>query len=192
MLVNTIEHHGNRLYGFMRLRSKMWTGWADGVEWIPLRLLWLLEHLRCWQKDMSDIWKQVDRWHSSSFVGNLLLVLFVFRFLEHEGEERKQRRAGKQKRYVRYSRSGRQKRLLICKSGVIGFICYVFDIWNMKERKENSGEQVNRKEASFVRYSLVGGYFGTPASSISQVRWYKTLLGVASFSWLMQHQMNAP
>ena len=52
----------------------------------------------------------------------------------------------------------------------------------MKERKENSGEQVNRKEASFVRYSLVGGYFGTPASSISQVRWYKTLLGVVSFS----------
>ena len=50
VLVNTIEHHGNRLYGFMRLGSKMWDwmdGWS-GVEWvIPLRLLWLLEHLRC-------------------------------------------------------------------------------------------------------------------------------------------------
>ena len=43
MLVNTIEHHGNRLYGFMRLWSKMLSGvewvmeWV--MEWIPLRLL---------------------------------------------------------------------------------------------------------------------------------------------------------
>ena len=47
--LHPIEHHGNRLYGFMRLRSKSWTG-VDGWvgEWvIPLRLLWLLEHLRC-------------------------------------------------------------------------------------------------------------------------------------------------
>ena len=43
-----IEHYGNRLYGFMGLRSKMleWSG-LDGVDWIPLRLLRLLEHLRC-------------------------------------------------------------------------------------------------------------------------------------------------
>ena len=44
MLVNTIEHHENRLYGFMRLWSKMLSGveWVmewSGVEWIPLRLL---------------------------------------------------------------------------------------------------------------------------------------------------------
>ena len=32
MLVNTIEHHGNRLYGFMRLRSKMLSGWWSGVD----------------------------------------------------------------------------------------------------------------------------------------------------------------
>ena len=38
-LLNTIEHHGNRLYGFMGLQSKMlewvsgvgeWSGWMDG------------------------------------------------------------------------------------------------------------------------------------------------------------------
>ena len=32
MLVNTIEHHGNRLYGFMGLQSKMLTGWVIGFE----------------------------------------------------------------------------------------------------------------------------------------------------------------
>ena len=34
-----LEHNWNMLYGFMRLRSKIWTGvgeWMDG--WIPLRL----------------------------------------------------------------------------------------------------------------------------------------------------------
>ena len=42
--VRWLGHHGNRLYGCMGLRSKMldWMG-----EWIPLRLLRLLEHLRC-------------------------------------------------------------------------------------------------------------------------------------------------
>ena len=44
-VVRWLGHHGKRLYGFMGLRSKMleWTG----LEWIPLRLLRLLEHLRC-------------------------------------------------------------------------------------------------------------------------------------------------
>ena len=45
-----LKHHGNRLCGVMGLRSKMsdWMEWMDGVEWvIPLRLLRLLEHLRC-------------------------------------------------------------------------------------------------------------------------------------------------
>ena len=37
-IVRWLGHHGNILYGFMRLRSKMWTGWV--MEWvIPLRLL---------------------------------------------------------------------------------------------------------------------------------------------------------
>ena len=42
-IVRWLGHYGNRLYGFMGLRSKIceWTGW------IPLRLLQLLEHLRC-------------------------------------------------------------------------------------------------------------------------------------------------
>ena len=33
-IVIWLEHHGNRLYGFMRLRSKMseWMEWS-GVEW---------------------------------------------------------------------------------------------------------------------------------------------------------------
>ena len=31
MLVNTIEHHGNRLYGFMGLQSKM-SEWVSGFE----------------------------------------------------------------------------------------------------------------------------------------------------------------
>ena len=46
--VRWLGHHGNRLYGFMGLRSKKWD-WMkwSGVEWIPLRLLRLLEHLRC-------------------------------------------------------------------------------------------------------------------------------------------------
>ena len=45
--VRWLGHHGNRLYGFMGLRSKLsGDGWVmDG--WIPLRLLRLLEHLRC-------------------------------------------------------------------------------------------------------------------------------------------------
>ena len=36
-----LEHNWNMLYGFMRLRSKMWTGWVIGwvSGWIPLRLL---------------------------------------------------------------------------------------------------------------------------------------------------------
>ena len=34
--VDTVEHHGKRLYGFMGLQSKMWD-WV--MEWIPLRLL---------------------------------------------------------------------------------------------------------------------------------------------------------
>ena len=35
-----LEHNWNMLYGFMRLRSKMWTGWSGVGEWvIPLRLL---------------------------------------------------------------------------------------------------------------------------------------------------------
>ena len=32
-IVRGLGHHGNRLYGFMRLWSKMWTGVGDGVEW---------------------------------------------------------------------------------------------------------------------------------------------------------------
>ena len=61
------------------------------------------------RKYMSDIWEQVDR-RDSSFVGNLLLVLFVCWYLKHEGEERKQRRAGKQKR---------------------GLICQIFVGWRL-------------------------------------------------------------
>ena len=37
-----LGHHGNRLYGFMGLRSKM-LDWVTG--WKPFRLLTLLEHL---------------------------------------------------------------------------------------------------------------------------------------------------
>ena len=61
------------------------------------------------RKDMSDIREQVDE-RNSSFVGNLLLVLFVIWYLKHEGEERKQRRAGKQKR---------------------GLICQIFVGWRL-------------------------------------------------------------
>ena len=51
-IVRWLGHNGNSLYGFMGLQSKMlelvsgveWSG-VDG--WIPLRLLRLLEHLRC-------------------------------------------------------------------------------------------------------------------------------------------------
>ena len=30
-----LEHNWNMLYGFMRLRSKMWTGWVSGVGDTP-------------------------------------------------------------------------------------------------------------------------------------------------------------
>ena len=30
-IVRWLGHHGNRLYGFMRLQSKMWSG-LDGVD----------------------------------------------------------------------------------------------------------------------------------------------------------------
>ena len=31
-IVICLEHHENRLYSFMGLRSKMWTGQTDGVD----------------------------------------------------------------------------------------------------------------------------------------------------------------
>ena len=31
-VVRWLGHHGNRLYGFMGLQSKMWD-WVSGVEW---------------------------------------------------------------------------------------------------------------------------------------------------------------
>ena len=49
-IVRWLGHNGNSLYGFMGLQSKM-LEWVSGVGewsgWIPLRLLRLLEHLRC-------------------------------------------------------------------------------------------------------------------------------------------------
>ena len=49
-----LGHHGNRLYWFMELWSKM-LDWVTG--WKPFRLLTLLKHLQC-LKLKSSIWLQ--------------------------------------------------------------------------------------------------------------------------------------
>ena len=41
------EHHGRRLYGVLELLNKKSGDWFGLDKWIPLRLLGLLEHLRC-------------------------------------------------------------------------------------------------------------------------------------------------
>ena len=38
LMLDGLGHHGNRLYGFMGLPSKM-SEWSGVGEWIPLRLL---------------------------------------------------------------------------------------------------------------------------------------------------------
>ena len=47
ILLNGYDTMGIGYIALWGLGAKSGTGWMDGVEWIPLRLLRLLEHLRC-------------------------------------------------------------------------------------------------------------------------------------------------
>ena len=78
------RHHGNRLYGVMELWSKMFD-WVSGVEWKPLRLLWLLEHLRC-QKQQLKLTKSLYDRHPLWLEAILARMLrdFMLRTIIHQ------------------------------------------------------------------------------------------------------------
>ena len=48
---DTIRDGGSTALHYLKQLMSCWaksgSGWVTGVEWIPLRFLWLLEHLRC-------------------------------------------------------------------------------------------------------------------------------------------------